>query len=106
MVVLGVHWGLLEDRAAIGDYQRDAARAFIDHGADLILGHGTLVTKWIEVYNGKVIFYSLGKFLMKGPRPTGDVPIGVNAAVISEEHTSELQSLMRLSYAFFFFKNK
>src|SRR3546814_10572588 len=42
---------------------------------------GTLVTKGIEVYNGKVIFYSLGKFLMKGPRPTGDVPIGVNAAV-------------------------
>src|SRR3546814_4167313 len=81
IVVLSVHWGLLEDRAAIGDYQRDAARAFIDNGADLILGHGTLVTKGIEVYNGKVIFYSLGKFLMKGPRPTGDVPIGVNAAV-------------------------
>lgn len=79
IVVLSVHWGLLEDRVAIGDYQREAARAFIDHGADLILGHGTLVTKGIEVYQGKVIFYSLGKFLMKGPRPTGDQPIGVKA---------------------------
>src|SRR3546814_3434491 len=104
----------MEDRAANGEYQRDAARAFIDNGADLILGHGTLVTKGIEVYNGKVIFYSLGKFLMKGPRPTGDVPIGVNAAVgkdtrkglRSEEHTSELQSLMRISYAVFCLKKK
>ena len=81
IVVLSVHWGLLEDRIAIADYQREAARAFIDHGADLILGHGTLVTKGIEVYQGKVIFYSLGKFLMKGPRPTGDEPIGVNASI-------------------------
>jgi hypothetical protein len=30
------------------------------------------------------ILYSLGKFLMKGPRPTGDVPIGVNTAVGKE----------------------
>lgn len=81
VVIVSVHWGLLEDRVAIGDYQREAARAFIDAGADLILGHGTLVTKGIEVYKGKVIFYSLGKFLIKGPRPAGDVPIGVNAAV-------------------------
>src|SRR3546814_2257334 len=63
-------------RAAIGDYQRDAARAFIDNGADLILGHGTLVTKGIEVYNGKVIFYSLGKFLMKGPRRSEERRVG------------------------------
>ena len=79
VVVLSCHWGLLEDRVAIGDYQREAAHAFIDSGADLVLGHGTLVTKGIEVYDGKVIFYSLGKFLMKGPRPTGAVPIGVTA---------------------------
>jgi poly-gamma-glutamate synthesis protein (capsule biosynthesis protein) len=80
VVAVSVHWGLLEDRTAVGDYQRDAARAFIDSGATLILGHGTLVTKGIEVYKGAAIFYSLGKFLMKGPRSTGDVPIGVNAA--------------------------
>jgi poly-gamma-glutamate capsule biosynthesis protein CapA/YwtB (metallophosphatase superfamily) len=79
--VASVHWGLLKDRVAIGDYQREAAHAFIDAGADLILGHGTLVTKGIEVYQGKVIFYSLGKFLMRGPRPAAERPIGVNAAI-------------------------
>lgn len=84
VVVVSVHWGMVEGRVAIGDYQREAAHAFIDHGADLIFGHGTLVTKEIEVYRGKAIFYSLGKFLMKGPRPTGEVPIGVIAAVGKE----------------------
>jgi poly-gamma-glutamate capsule biosynthesis protein CapA/YwtB (metallophosphatase superfamily) len=84
IVAISIHWGMLDDRAAIGDYQREAARALIDAGADLILGHGTLVTKGIEVYKGKAIFYSLGKFLMKGPRPTGDVPIGTNEAVGNE----------------------
>lgn len=81
IVVLSVHWGLLEERAGIADYQREAAHAFVAHGADLILGHGTLVTKGIEVHQGKVIFYSLGKFLMKGPRDSGDRPIGVKADV-------------------------
>lgn len=84
VVVVSAHWGLIEDRAAIGDYQREAAHAFIDSGADLILGHGTLMTKGVEVYKGKAIFYSLGKFLMKGPRPTGDVPIGTTASVGQE----------------------
>src|SRR3546814_4159950 len=35
-----------------------------------------------------------------------DAPIAVGAAKKSEEHTSELQSLMRISYAVFCFKNK
>jgi poly-gamma-glutamate synthesis protein (capsule biosynthesis protein) len=43
--VLSVHWRMVEDRVAIGDYQRVAAHAFIDNGADLILGHGRQVTK-------------------------------------------------------------
>lgn len=81
IVVLSVHWGLLEDRVAVADYQREAAHACIDHGADLILGHGTLATKGIEVYQGKAIFYSLGKFLMKGPRDSGSQPIGVKPQV-------------------------
>jgi poly-gamma-glutamate synthesis protein (capsule biosynthesis protein) len=81
LVVLSVHWGLLEDRVAIAAYQREAAREVVDAGADLVLGHGTLQTKGIEVYRGKVIFYSLGKFLMKGPRETGERPIGVSVSV-------------------------
>ena len=79
VVAVSCHWGLLEDRAAIADYQRDAAHSFIDNGADIILGHGTMMTKGIELYRGKPIFYSLGKFLMKGPIPTRKTPIGLSA---------------------------
>ncbi len=36
--------------------------AAIDAGADLILGHHPHILKGIEVYKGKVIFYSIGHF--------------------------------------------
>ncbi|WP_337907213.1 CapA family protein [Iningainema tapete] len=39
------------------------ARTMIDAGADLVLGHGPHVPRAIEVYNGKLIAYSLGNFL-------------------------------------------
>jgi poly-gamma-glutamate synthesis protein (capsule biosynthesis protein) len=78
VVIVSCHWGILEHRSAIGEYQREAAHAFIDAGADLILGHGPLVTKGIEVYRGKTIFYSLGKFLMMAPIPTDAIPVGVS----------------------------
>jgi hypothetical protein len=84
IVVVSCHWGLMEERSAIGAYQRDAARSFIDNGADLIFGHGPMSVKGIEVYKGKTVFYSLGKFLMKGPVPTGKVPLGLNAALGDE----------------------
>jgi poly-gamma-glutamate capsule biosynthesis protein CapA/YwtB (metallophosphatase superfamily) len=42
------------------------ARAVIDAGADLVLGHGPLVPRALEVYQGKLIAYSLGNFLTYG----------------------------------------
>ena len=39
------------------------ARTLIDQGADLILGHGPHVPRAIELYQGKLIAYSLGNFL-------------------------------------------
>lgn len=35
----------------------------IDHGADLILGHGPHVPRALELYKGKLIAYSLGNFM-------------------------------------------
>src|SRR3546814_9828008 len=40
------------------------------------------------------------------PRPYGDDVAGRDGGVRSEEHTSELQSLMRISYAVFCLKKK
>ncbi|HSM80895.1 MAG TPA: CapA family protein [Nodosilinea sp.] len=39
------------------------SRAVIDHGADLVLGHGPHVPRALELYNNKLIAYSLGNFL-------------------------------------------
>ncbi len=38
------------------------ARAVIDAGADLVLGHGSHVPRPLEVYRGQLIAYSLGNF--------------------------------------------
>jgi len=55
------------------------ARAAVDAGADLVLGHGPHVPRAIEVYRGKLIAYSLGNFAvysmfnLKGPSGLGYV---------------------------------
>jgi hypothetical protein len=42
------------------------ARAVIDAGADMVIGHGPHVPRALEVYKGKLIAYSLGNFLTYG----------------------------------------
>jgi hypothetical protein len=42
------------------------ARAAIDAGADLVIGHGPHVPRAMEVYKRKLIAYSLGNFLTYG----------------------------------------
>lgn len=64
LIVLSLHWGIHFIPAIIADYQREVARAAIDAGADLILGHHAHILKGAEVYNGKVIFYSLCNFAL------------------------------------------
>ncbi len=42
------------------------SHAVIDSGADLVIGHGPHVPRAIELYNGKLIAYSLGNFCTYG----------------------------------------
>ena len=67
LVVVSMHWGIHFTEAQVADYQFEYAHAAIDAGADLILGHHAHILKPIEVYKGKVIFYSLGNFAMEDP---------------------------------------
>jgi poly-gamma-glutamate synthesis protein (capsule biosynthesis protein) len=41
------------------------ARAMVDAGADVFIGHGPHVLRGIELYKGKPIFYSLGDFMFE-----------------------------------------
>jgi poly-gamma-glutamate capsule biosynthesis protein CapA/YwtB (metallophosphatase superfamily) len=64
IVVLSLHWGVHFVPRVIADYQRIAADAAVNAGADLILGHHAHVPKAIGVYSGTVCFYSLSNFIM------------------------------------------
>lgn len=48
-----------EDRGNLVNF----AHGLIDQGADLILGHGPHVPRAVELYQGKLIAYSLGNFV-------------------------------------------
>ena len=64
VVILSIHWGIHFIPAVLADYQKEIARVAIDAGADLILGHHAHILKGVEVYCGKVIFYSLCNFAL------------------------------------------
>jgi poly-gamma-glutamate synthesis protein (capsule biosynthesis protein) len=67
IVIVSMHNGIHFVPAVIADYQKEAARAAIDAGADLVLCHHTHILKGTEVYKGKAIFYSLANFALESP---------------------------------------
>jgi poly-gamma-glutamate capsule biosynthesis protein CapA/YwtB (metallophosphatase superfamily) len=62
LVVVSFHWGA-ELMTAAKDYQVELGRKAIDWGADLVLGHHPHVLQELEVYQGRLIAYSLGNFV-------------------------------------------
>lgn len=53
------------DRLVPADFLVTFARAMVDAGADLFVGHGPHVVRGIEIYKGKAILYSLGDFIFQ-----------------------------------------
>jgi poly-gamma-glutamate capsule biosynthesis protein CapA/YwtB (metallophosphatase superfamily) len=62
IVVVSMHAGV-EYAPQPSQEQINFARAAIDAGADLVIGHHPHVVQTIERYKGKLIFYSLGNFI-------------------------------------------
>jgi poly-gamma-glutamate synthesis protein (capsule biosynthesis protein) len=62
-LVVSIHWGYEYGHTPDWTHQVEPGRAFIDAGADFIIGHHPHVVQSFEVYNGKLIFYSLGNFV-------------------------------------------
>jgi poly-gamma-glutamate synthesis protein (capsule biosynthesis protein) len=71
LVVACCHWGI-EREYYPTDYQQEMAHKIIDWGADLVIGNHPHVLQGVEVYQGKVICYSLGNFCFGGNRNPGD----------------------------------
>lgn len=53
---------------------REFARLCIDHGADIVFGHGPHVVRCVELYKNRLIAYSLGNFC---------TPFGISVSGIS-----------------------
>lgn len=65
VAVISFHWGQHLLPRVIPMYCFDIGHAAMDAGADLILGTHTHILKGIEVYKGKVIFYSTANFALE-----------------------------------------
>jgi poly-gamma-glutamate synthesis protein (capsule biosynthesis protein) len=65
MVTIHAHEGRPGDRASPAEFLVTFARAMIDAGADIFVGHGPHVLRGIEIYKGRPILYSLGDFIFQ-----------------------------------------
>ena len=65
IVVAYVHWGH-ENTTELTSGQKSMGKAFVDSGADLVLGMHSHCMQGCEYYKGKLIAYSLGNFTFSG----------------------------------------
>ena len=70
-IVVSFHWGC-ELAVTPRAYQVKTARAAIDAGAEVVIGHHPHVLQGIERYRDGVIFYSLGNFAFATPSTRSD----------------------------------
>lgn len=71
VVIVCLHWG--EEYSAFPKpKQQQLARKLIDNGVDVIIGHHPHVPQGMEIYKGKLIFYSLGNFNFNVEHPYHD----------------------------------
>ncbi|MFD0674184.1 CapA family protein [Cohnella sp. GCM10027633] len=79
VVVVMVHWG--EERKDLpNEFQKSLAYAFVDAGADLVVGSHPHVLQGFESYKGKWIAYSLGNFVFPGMSPPTTAETGILTA--------------------------
>lgn len=60
-VIAYVHWGH-ESTTVLTSGQKNMGKAFVDAGADLVVGMHSHCMQGLEYYKGKLIVYSLGNF--------------------------------------------
>jgi poly-gamma-glutamate capsule biosynthesis protein CapA/YwtB (metallophosphatase superfamily) len=65
IVTIHAHEGVPGDRSVPAEFLVTFARAMIDAGADIFIGHGPHVVRGVELYNDRPILYSLGDFIFQ-----------------------------------------
>jgi hypothetical protein len=60
---VALHKGIGHTPALLAMYERPLARAVIDAGADIVVGHHAHILRGIEMYKGRPIYHGLGNFV-------------------------------------------
>ena len=63
VVVCSFHKGLVHTPAALAMYERPLAKAALEAGADVVVGHHAHILRGMEVVGGKPVFHGLGNFV-------------------------------------------
>ena len=96
IVVAYPHWG--SNYRWRSRSQRDAGRALIDAGADLVIGHHAHTLQEADRYKGRWIFFGIGNFVFNAPGRFADNPevLPYGLAIELELHPEGLaQTLVR-----------
>ncbi|MBD3329911.1 AmmeMemoRadiSam system protein B [Candidatus Peregrinibacteria bacterium] len=62
-LIVSIHWGVEYKHRPSESLEVSPGRAFVDAGADAIIGHHPHVVQSFEIYKDRLIFYSLGNFV-------------------------------------------
>lgn len=71
VIIACCHWGIEKEHYPT-DEQQSLAHEMIDAGADLVIGNHPHVLQGVEIYNERVILYSLGNFCFGGNKNPSD----------------------------------
>ena len=63
VLIVALHKGIGHTPAALAMYERPLAKATIDAGADIVVGHHAHILRGIEMYKGRPIYHGLGNFV-------------------------------------------
>ena len=98
-IIASAHWGK-EESLNINQQQRQGAPALIDMGADMVYGHGSHTVQPIQIYKGKVIFYSLSNFVFGANAAPKDDDTLIAQVVydIAEDGACALAELVAIPY--------
>jgi hypothetical protein len=64
IVAVSFHKGVAFVRAELAQYERPLARAAIDAGADVVIGHHAHILKGVEVYRDRPIYHGINHFVV------------------------------------------
>jgi len=63
VLVVALHKGIGHTPAVLAMYERPLAKAVINAGADIVVGHHAHILRGIETYKGRPIYHGLGNFV-------------------------------------------